>query len=98
MSTSAEQIVVRPTADEVAERLGLTPNPSLNALAESADDPWRSILVDHRDATHPELRRIFESSLSPRGRVPERARPASLRRSTVITVSVAEGLSRNVFC
>ncbi|HET7328045.1 MAG TPA: flagellar protein FlgN [Nocardioidaceae bacterium] len=37
------------TADAVAESLGLAHNPSLNALAEAIGEPWRSILLDHRE-------------------------------------------------
>ena len=37
-------------ADEAAASLGLTHNPSLRALAEAVDEPWRTILFDHRDA------------------------------------------------
>jgi flagellar biosynthesis/type III secretory pathway chaperone len=37
-------------ADAAAEELGLSSNPSLRVLAEAADEPWRTILMDHRDA------------------------------------------------
>jgi hypothetical protein len=37
-------------ADEAAAAVGLTTNPSLRALADAVEEPWRSILVDHRDA------------------------------------------------
>jgi hypothetical protein len=37
-------------ADEVAAELGVVPNPSLRALAEAANDPWRSLLLDHHEA------------------------------------------------
>jgi hypothetical protein len=37
-------------ADEAAAEVGLSPNPSLSALVEAADEPWRSILGDHREA------------------------------------------------
>jgi hypothetical protein len=37
-------------ADAAADVLGLTSNPSLRALAEAAEEPWRTILLDHRDA------------------------------------------------
>ncbi len=36
--------------DEVAEQLGLGPTPSLQSLIEASDEPWSSILADHRDA------------------------------------------------
>lgn len=37
-------------ADSAAEQAGLASNPSLRVLAESVDEPWRTILTDHRDA------------------------------------------------
>jgi hypothetical protein len=37
-------------ADEAAENVGLVSNPSLRALAEGVEEPWRSILLDHKDA------------------------------------------------
>jgi len=37
-------------ADEAAGTLGLPPNPSLKALAEAADEPWRTMLTEHREA------------------------------------------------
>jgi FlgN protein len=48
-------------ADEAAAAAGLAPNPSLSALIEAAEEPWRSILSDHRDAfaaTSEEVERI----------------------------------------
>lgn len=37
-------------ADEAAAAIGLASNPSLRALADAVDEPWRSILGEHRDA------------------------------------------------
>ena len=37
-------------ADEAASSIGLASNPSLRALAEAVEEPWRSILLDHREA------------------------------------------------
>ncbi|UDY24087.1 flagellar protein FlgN [Nocardioides sp. Kera G14] len=37
-------------ADEAGENVGLGPNPGLTALADAAAEPWRSILMEHRDA------------------------------------------------
>ncbi|GAA1907651.1 flagellar export chaperone FlgN [Lapillicoccus jejuensis] len=37
-------------AEEAAAELGMPPSPSLRALADSVEEPWHSILVDHRDA------------------------------------------------
>ena len=48
-------------ADEAAAAAGLGPNPSLADLVEAAEEPWRSILADHREAfaaTSEEIERI----------------------------------------
>lgn len=37
-------------ADEAALAAGLEANPSLSALVAAAEEPWRSILADHREA------------------------------------------------
>ncbi|MCM0621994.1 flagellar export chaperone FlgN [Nocardioides bruguierae] len=37
-------------ADEAAAALGLAPSPSLFDLAEASEEPWRSILLEHREA------------------------------------------------
>ena len=37
-------------ADEAADAVGLAPNPSLSALVAAADEPWASILAEHREA------------------------------------------------
>ncbi|CAI9399237.1 flagellar export chaperone FlgN [Nocardioides sp. T2.26MG-1] len=37
-------------ADEAAAGVGLGPNPSLRALVAVADEPWASILAEHREA------------------------------------------------
>ena len=51
LATIRETEVLRAVAaDEAGEQLGLGPNPSLRALVEAADEPWSSILADHRDA------------------------------------------------
>lgn len=47
-------------ADEAARRIGLTSNPSLRSLAEATDEPWQSILLDHRDAFLDYTRQIGE--------------------------------------
>ena len=36
--------------DEAAVELGLEPGPSLGALAAAADEPWRTLLREHRTA------------------------------------------------
>ncbi len=47
-------------ADEAAASIGLTANPSLRALAEAVDEPWRSILLEHREAFIGYTRQITE--------------------------------------
>ncbi len=37
-------------ADQAAAAVGMESNPSLRALAEAVEEPWRSILLDHREA------------------------------------------------
>lgn len=36
--------------DAAASELGLPPGPSLRELAEVADEPWKGLLLDHRQA------------------------------------------------
>lgn len=47
-------------ADEVASGVGLAANPSLRALADAVDEPWKSILLEHREAFLGYTRRITE--------------------------------------
>jgi hypothetical protein len=54
-------------ADEAAEEVGLEANPSLSALAEAAAEPWRTILLEHRDAFLVMTREIAELSDANRG-------------------------------
>lgn len=54
-------------ADEAALQVGLDPNPSLSALAEAAAEPWRTILLDHRDAFLVSTREIAELSDANKG-------------------------------
>lgn len=54
-------------ADEVAADLGLPPNPSLADLIAAVDEPWCTILEDHRAAfvsTNEELTRLAETNRS----------------------------------
>lgn len=51
LETIRETEVLRSVAaDQAAAAVGMTSNPSLSALADAADEPWRSILHEHRDA------------------------------------------------
>ena len=47
-------------ADDAAASIGLSPNPSLRALADAVDEPWQSILMDHRAAFLNFTREIME--------------------------------------
>ena len=49
-------------ADEAAHEVGLDADPSLSALAEAATEPWRTILLDHREAFLVATREIAELS------------------------------------
>lgn len=63
----ATEVLRATAADEAAELLGLTPNPSLGALADVAPDPWGGILREHRDAMIAIAREIAETSEDAKG-------------------------------
>jgi hypothetical protein len=63
----ATELLRAVAADEAAESLGLLPNPSLVALADAAGEPWRGILVDHRDHLLGTAREIAELSEDNKG-------------------------------
>jgi hypothetical protein len=46
----ATEVLRAMAADEAAADLGLAPNPSLAMLVAAAPDPWRALLLEHRDA------------------------------------------------
>lgn len=51
LATIRETEVLRAVAaDEAAAAAGMSCNPSLAALAEAADEPWATILTEHREA------------------------------------------------
>jgi len=51
LATIRETEILRAVAaDAVATSIGLAYNPSLRVLAESADEPWRTILGEHHTA------------------------------------------------
>jgi hypothetical protein len=54
-------------ADEAASEIGLEANPSLSALAQAADEPWRTILLEHREAFLVITREIAELSDANKG-------------------------------
>lgn len=53
-------------ADAAAASIGLEPSPSLRALADALDEPWKTIFVDHRDAFLSYTRQIMEMASSNR--------------------------------
>lgn len=79
----ATEVLRATAADEVAEGLGLTPNPSLGALAEAASDPWHSILIDHRDAMLGLAREIAETAEDAKGLITAGYRSA---RETLLAI------------
>lgn len=50
-------------ADEAAASVGLDSAPSLRRLAEAVDEPWRTILLDHRDAFEQVSRHVEQLAL-----------------------------------
>lgn len=59
------EILRATAADEVAESLGMAPNPSLSSLIAAVAEPWSSILADHRTAfatTSDEITRLAEEN------------------------------------
>lgn len=61
LETLRETEVLRAVAaDEAASMVGLAPNPSLSALAEASPEPWRTILLDHREAFAAVTRQITD--------------------------------------
>jgi hypothetical protein len=63
LSTMRESELMRAVAaDAAADELGLEPNPSLAALADAAPEPWKAILLEHRDALVTIAREIADLS------------------------------------
>ena len=51
LATIRETEILRSVAaDQVAASIGLQSNPSLRALAESVEEPWRTIYSEHHEA------------------------------------------------
>jgi hypothetical protein len=62
--------VLRATiADAVAAAMGLESNPSLRALAEASAEPWRTILLDHREAFVDVTAQVAEAATGNRERL-----------------------------
>lgn len=59
LETLRETEVLRAVAaDEAAGLVGLPPNPSLRELAQHCEEPWTTILLDHRAAFESVTRQI----------------------------------------
>lgn len=82
----ATEVMRATAADEAAEALGLTPNPSLGALADAAPDPWSGILRDHRDSMIALAREIAETSEDAKGLITAGYRSA---RETLLAIGGA---------
>jgi FlgN protein len=54
-------------ADEAAAGAGLEPNPSLSALIAAAEEPWTSILAEHREAFTVLSEEIIRAAATNRG-------------------------------
>ena len=50
------------SVDALAAELGLPPNPSLQDIAESSREPWRTIWLDHRAALGALATQVSETS------------------------------------
>lgn len=74
-------------ADEVAEAVGLTANPSLRVLAENMEEPWRQVFTEHRDAFITLTREITELADANRGLITAGYRAA---RETLLTMDGSE--------
>ena len=81
------EIVRSAAADQAAAELGLDIDASLKDLAEAAGEPWRSILLDHREAFEQLTREIAESAESNRALV-----TAGLRSARESLMAVTETL------
>jgi hypothetical protein len=72
------EILRAAAADGAASAAGLEPHPALRDLAGSAHEPWRTILLDHRDAFVGLADEIAELVGQGRGGQPARSIPPSL--------------------
>ncbi|NUR09858.1 MAG: flagellar protein FlgN [Nocardioidaceae bacterium] len=52
--------------DELAEEIGLDPNPSLSQIAEASPEPWKTLWLDHRESFATVAAQITEMSQSNR--------------------------------
>ncbi|MFC7504867.1 flagellar export chaperone FlgN [Nocardioides sp. GCM10030258] len=79
----ATEVLRATAADEAAASVGMSPNPALAALADACDDPWRGILLDHRDTMVNLAREISETSEEARGLITAGYRSA---RETLLAI------------
>lgn len=63
-------------ADEAAQALGLPAGSSLRTLADAAEEPWRTILHDHRDAFEAATGRVVSIADLNRDLITEASRAA----------------------
>ena len=56
----ATEVMRAVAADEAAAAVGLPANPALRQLAEASPEPWRTMLLDHREAFTTVTRQITE--------------------------------------
>lgn len=84
LATIRETEVLRAVAaDEAASDLGLPPDQSLAALAAAAPQPWRGLLLDHREAFVAMAREIAELSEQNKGLLTAGYRSA---RATLLSI------------
>lgn len=79
----ATEVLRATAADAAAEAAGMAPNPSLAALADACDEPWRAILLDHRETMINLAREIAEMSEDARGLITAGHRSA---RETLLAI------------
>ncbi len=76
-------------ADEAAASVGLDPDPPLRLLAERAQEPWREVLLEHREAFLALAREIAEVADTNRGLLAAGYRAA---RKALLTIGVTDGV------
>ncbi|QWC84743.1 flagellar protein FlgN [Nocardioidaceae bacterium] len=83
------EIVRSAAADQAAAEVGLEVNASLKDLAEACEEPWQSILLEHRDAFEQLTREIGESADSNRALIAGGLRSA--RESLMAVTETLDG-------
>lgn len=87
LQTLRETEVLRAmAADEAATRVGCPPNPSLRELAEASPEPWRTLLLEHREAFATVTRQVMEMADANRALLTSGYRSA---RETLLTLGEA---------